>query len=285
MKNYKNVDLIPLQEHATFWYSNKTKWEKTREENVHQSGRLPAPNVLSKSSFETPLDGFSYFMPDTLLLFILENTNKKVQNFHDCFANNEDYFYKNKHCKLLDMVELKAFIRLLYLQASLKSTFPSWWYLKSSNGFFATTVSKKCFQFISRFFEFDVRKTREERWKHDKFACMRYIFDEVNCKFSKGWKPSPFLLIDETLYPYRGHISFKQYNPSKHTTYGLLFHSLWDASVPYSLPYAGKPDVIDDETNKYYVTGTENYTKYLLNGFCKSNKIKSCSISMDQYFT
>ena len=125
VKNYKNVDLIPLQEHATFWYSNKTKWEKTREENVHQSGRLPAPNVLSKSSFETPLDGFSYFMPDTLLLFILENTNKKVQNFHDCFANNEDYFYKNKHCKLLDMVELKAFIRLLYLQASLKSTFPS----------------------------------------------------------------------------------------------------------------------------------------------------------------
>ena len=45
-------------------------------------------------------------------------------------------------------------------------------------------MSMKHFQFISRFTEFDVRETREERWKHDKFACMRYIFDEPNCKFA-----------------------------------------------------------------------------------------------------
>ena len=51
--NYKNFDPIPPQEHATFWYSNKNKlyvveWETTQEENVHQSGRLPAFHILSK---------------------------------------------------------------------------------------------------------------------------------------------------------------------------------------------------------------------------------------------
>ena len=80
---------------------------------------------------------------------------------------------------------------------------------------FAAAMSMKRFQFISRFIEFDVKKTCEERWKPDKFACMRYIFDEVNCKFVKGQNQSLFLVIDETLYPYRGHKSFKQYNPSK----------------------------------------------------------------------
>ena len=132
--NYENFDPIPPQEHATFRDSNMKKsyvveWETMREENIHRSGRLPARNVLSNragpiqqaSSFETLLDGFNYFMPDSLLLFILENTNKKVQNFRDCFADNSEYCYKNKHCKLLDMVDLKAFFRLLYLQASLKS--------------------------------------------------------------------------------------------------------------------------------------------------------------------
>ena len=92
---------------------------------------------------------------------------------------------------------------------------------------------------------------------------MRYIFDEVNCKFAKGRNPSPFLEIDETLYPYRKHISFKQYNPSKPAKYGLSYRSLCDASVPYtycSLPLAGKIDVIDDEAKEYYVTGTDNYT-------------------------
>ena len=44
-------------------------------------------------------------MPESLLFFILENTNKKVQNFQNRFADNADYFYKNEHCKLLDMVE------------------------------------------------------------------------------------------------------------------------------------------------------------------------------------
>ena len=80
--NSENFDPIPPQEHATFWYSNKNKlyvveWETTPEENVHQSGRLPARNVLSKrarptrqtSSFETPLDGFSYFMPVSFCSF------------------------------------------------------------------------------------------------------------------------------------------------------------------------------------------------------------------------
>ena len=117
----ENFDSIPAQEHAIFRYQivfeTVLEWETTREENVHQSGRLPARNVLSKkagptrqaSSFETPLDGFNCFMPDNLLLFILENTNKKVQVFRDRFANNADHFYKNKHCKLLDMAELKYF--------------------------------------------------------------------------------------------------------------------------------------------------------------------------------
>ena len=50
---------------------------------------------------------------------------------------------------------------------------------------FAATMSMKHFQLISAFLEFDVRKTREERWKHDKFACMSYVFDKVNCKFAE----------------------------------------------------------------------------------------------------
>ena len=122
-------------------------------------------------------------MPDSFLLFILENTNKKVQKFHNRFADNVDYFYRNKHCELLDIVDLKAFLGLLYLQALLKSNLSLAdviWYHEYSNDLFAATMSMKCFQFIKCFIEFDVKETREEHWKHDKFACMRYIFDEVN---------------------------------------------------------------------------------------------------------
>ena len=46
--------------------------------------------------------------------------------------------------------------------------------------------------------------------------------------------PSPFLTVDETLCPYRGHREIKQYNPSKPAKYGLLYCSLCDAVVPYA---------------------------------------------------
>ena len=80
-------------------------------------------------------------------------------------------------------------------------------------------------------------------------------------------KPLP--RTDETLYPYRGHIGFKKYNPQKPAKYGLLYRSLCDSTVTYtyfSLAYAGKPEVVGGNGAKFYITGTDEYTKYLVNG-------------------
>ena len=92
------------------------------------------------------------------------------------------------------------------------------------------------------------------------------------------------------MYPYRGRIGFKQYNPNKHAKYGLLYRSVCDTFVPYtyfSLPYAGKPEDGDagNPLLKYYVTGIEDYSKYLVQGFCNHNDISGCNISMDHFFT
>ena len=79
--------------------------------------------------------------------------------------------------------------------------------------------------------------------------------------------PSDFLSPDETLYPFRGKISMKHYNPNKAAKYGLIYRSISDARLPYTyntLPYAGKPNHIIPESE--YVTGTDNYTKYLVKG-------------------
>ena len=100
--------------------------------------------------------------------------------------------------------------------------------------------------------------------------------------------PSPQLAIDETLYPYRGCIGFKQYNPSKPAKNGLLCRSLCDSTTTYTyftLAYAGKPESTDGPAAKYCLTGTEEYTKYLVNEFSAYNSIQECNISMDRYFT
>ena len=81
----------------------------------------------------------------------------------------------------------------------------------------------------------------------DKFAAIRAFFMKMKESNGRCGNPSPYISVDETLYPYRGRIGMKQYNPSEPAKYGLLCQSLCDAKVPYmysALPYARKPEVI-----------------------------------------
>ena len=96
--------------------------------------------------------------------------------------------------------------------------------------------------------------------------------------------PSADMTIDETLYPYRGHIGIKTYNPNKPARYGLLIFSLCDATVPYtyySLPYAGQPE----NPNMYYVHDTDEKSIYLVNNLSKYCDLPGRNISLDRYFT
>ena len=130
--------------------------------------------------------------------------------------------------------------------------------------------------------QFDDSETRWERWKVDKFAPFRKFFVEVNRRFLTLRKPSVHLAIDETLI--RIGVGFKQYNPSKPAKHGLLFRSICDSTY-FSLPYAGKPEGLPDE---YYVTSTDNYTKYLVMHTTKVGGtacLRGRNIALDQYFT
>ena len=100
--------------------------------------------------------------------------------------------------------------------------------------------------------------------------------------------PSALLAVDETLYPYRGHIGFKQYNPQKPAKYGLLYRSLCDSTATYtyfSLAYTGKPEVVGGNGAKFYITSTDECTKHLVNGLSCYTFIQGCNIAMNRYFT
>ena len=51
------------------------------------------------------------------------------------------------------------------------------------------------------------------------------------------------------------------------------------------LPHAEKPEETAGEAAKFYVTGTDKYTKYLVTELSQYNSIEGCNIPMDWYFT
>ena len=90
------------------------------------------------------------------------------------------------------------------------------------------------FKFICHLITFDNKKIQNDRWKTDKFACLRELFEEINGKNLRMRHPSLLLAIDETFYPYCEHIGFKQHNPNKSPKYGLLYRSLYYSSISHT---------------------------------------------------
>ena len=204
---------------------------------------------------------------------IVENTNKKIEPFLEMNRHLIENSNKYTSYKKLDVIDIRTFFGILYLRAAFKLNLMNQniiWNHEATHSIFGAGMSLSRFQFITRFVTFDDKATREDRWQYDKLARMREFFEAVNVNNARAHYPSFYLAIDETLYPYRGHIGFKQYNPNKPSKYGLLYRSLCDASLPYnyySLPYAGKPENLNENLyKKYYVSGTDEYTKYLVEG-------------------
>ena len=143
-------------------------------------------------------------------------------------------------------------------------------------------MSYNRFAFLICFLEFDDKETQGQRWREDKFAAIREFFMKMNENNGRYRNSSPYVSVDETLYPYRGRTGMEQYNPSKTAKYELLCQSLCDGKIPHmysTLPYARKPEVIG--ANDYYVTGCDEYTKWLVNNFQIYGTLQGRNISLD----
>ena len=100
--------------------------------------------------------------------------------------------------------------------------------------FFSATSSKNRLKFFFSKISFDDFETRTEHWEKDRFAAIRNIFEKFDNNCRRSIIPDEFVSIDETLYPMRIKVVFKQFNPIKPDKCGLLFKSINASCYPYS---------------------------------------------------
>ena len=125
---------------------------------------------------------------------------------------------------------------------------------------------------------FDDYSARTKRWEADRFAAIRKVFELFNQNCGRALIPDDLLSIDETLYPMRNRVSFKQFSPNKLAKYGLLFKSVNGYSF-VSAPYCGKPK---NEPTEEYKQGTFEVTKHMVEKLSKYTSLKGRNISFDR---
>ena len=224
----------------------------------------PGPSPQAKTTNKC-VDAFSKYITDEIVELVIRHTNGKITYLISNMS--AETLRKNPFLKVTIPLEIRAFFGLvLYRGLYQLNTFTVHRLFSERYGppIFSTTMSRNRFLFLIVSISFDDKTTRANRWKQDRFTAVRELLELFNEQRMTCIRACDYLYLDETLYPMRMQVAFKQFNPSKPAKYGLLFKSINTARYPYTFitaPYAGKPQ---EEGGEYYFSGTENIPKHLI---------------------
>ena len=262
----------------------------TGRQNRRNVITTPGPQLLGDANFAlSPLAAWQLYFSPTMEQTVVQYTNKRIQQVLETLDDVTLDNNKNCHLKPTDIMELRAFYGLSYARGAQHANMTNYHKLWRDSCYghpiYSACLSRHRFAFLRHHITFDDPDTREERWQHDRFAAMRQFFEAANDNFSSRLQPDAYLTIDETLYVTRTNIAFRQYNPNKPAKYGLLFKSVNAALIPYtfaSAVYAGKPV---NEPNEYYIKGTSNVVKSLVNRLSQRVDLSGRNITTDRLYT
>ena len=246
------------------------------------------PGVVGVATHaDTARKALELFFSKDMIKIVLERTNKRIRKVRSLcpvhIFDGDRYTY----LKESNETELLSFIGLVYLRGAwgLNMHTVDELFSERSVPDFGATMSKNRFRFLNACITFDDASSRQTRWKRDRFAAFRTIFEIFYSNCSTHLIPHGYLSLNETLYPTRTKVSCEQYNPSKPAKYGILFKSLNATRYAYTyciLPYCGKP--IADST-PYYVAGIEESVKYLVQKLQGFSDLQRRNITFDRLYT
>ena len=248
------------------------------------------PGLSAKSNgVEIEIQAFQLFFTDEILDIIVSHTNKRIDASIGEIPPDTLQNGKYPNLKPVDRIDVLSVIGLMHLRGLYGLNKHDVALLFSHDRgipIFRATMLRLRFLFIMRHFSFDDVNTRKQRWKNDRFAALRQVFEMCNKNFGEALVPVDYISSDETLYPACTQVSFKQHNPNKSAKYGVLFKSLNSARYPHTYQthvYSGKPEEVTNEP--FYVQGTINHIKYLVEQLQKCHSLKGRNITMDRLYT
>ena len=210
------------------WWSSKHPVANGRQWKCDTiSGRTSclAPDSRA-NNIENIEDTFHLYFDNDIMDKIVDCTNTRINETIARLQRSDNFNESSKYSwvKKTDRVEIDALFGLMYFRGILGVNvhMTDRLFSNDSHFVFGAIMSKNRFRFLKGNIYFDKPQERTQLWETDRFAAVKEIWEIFNSNFSKHVAPSEYLSIDETLYPMRQQIAFRQYNPNKPHRYGLL---------------------------------------------------------------
>lgn len=251
--SFSSEDEVPLVQHQTtsrnYFGKNRFRWSSApctsrsrilRHNIVSQApGVKPAyRDILTNDT--TPLDIWKLYFTDEMLEKIVQHTNEKIRKMRPQYK-------KTTNVQDLDLMELKAFIGLLFYSAIFKENHEHYtaWYNTDGSGreIYRCVMSRSRLEVLLSAIRFDDAETRQQRQVTDLSAPVSELFALFIQQCREVYNIDTCACVDEMLVAFRGRCKFKMYMPKKPAKYGLKIMCLTDARNGYLLNayiYLGK---------------------------------------------
>lgn len=201
--------------HTPFYLARDkiTKWNKkppSKKRRVSSINILTQrPGVIGNAKgAKNAVECWANLFTDEILEIIVKFTNQYIDTIKHKFARERDITHT-------DLIELRAFIGLLYLAGVYKSNrqlLEELWG-KEGDGIekFGLVMNIKRFKTLIRVLRFDDRTTRDERKALDRLAPIRDVFEKFVQNCQKSYCLGENVTVDEMLPGFRGKCPFRQY--------------------------------------------------------------------------
>ena len=148
-----------------------------------------------------------------MITIIVNRSNERIKKIRESLP--QDVLKDSRNCYIGETTagEITALIGLMYMRGLLSQNNHKTETLfndKTGHPVFSATMGKNRFKFLLANIRFDDEESRPLRWKNDRFAAFREIFELFNARCASVIIPDDYLSLDETLYPMRNQVSFKQ---------------------------------------------------------------------------
>ena len=209
--NDENVDDIDARQ--TWPNSSETNWSSRHLED----SSLPNQILFEKhfnDSVSTPVDFFELFFDNEVIELIVTETNHYARTVH------ADHSFSTTNN------EIRCFLGLLLLSGY--ATVPRWrmWWqtnTETHNPVVTNSMRRNRFDLLKKYLHVADNESLEQS---DKYAKVRPLLAMVNERFLRHAPLERKLCIDETMVPYFGRHSGKQYLKGKPMRYGYKLWSL-----------------------------------------------------------
>ncbi|XP_003740690.1 piggyBac transposable element-derived protein 4-like [Galendromus occidentalis] len=184
----------------------------------------PQSSYLGDPQNLRPAQVYRDFFDKDLVRMIVAETNRNAKNYIDANTIGRSSRAQRWEDTSSDEIE-KFFGIVLYMGLVPYPSIPDYWSTNDlyGNRIVATTMSRNRFQLLLRFVHFSNNQKENASGRSSKFI---RVLEALQDKFCLAYTPGDMLVVDETMVPFRGRLSFRQYIPGKSHKYGIKIFKL-----------------------------------------------------------